>query len=95
MKKVILSFALVLLLALTVQAESVGRYQITSVQLEEEKGITKNIPVMIDTKTGRSWYLAAGQRAWYPMLLFPSLSKMKEEELRSVGAVYSAEDIKP
>lgn len=93
MKKLVIALALVLGCSSGAWAENIGRYQVVTVKLEEEKGKTKNIPVMIDTKTGRSWYLSAGQRVWYPMPIFAKKPGVLDQEMRELGAAYSAECI--
>ena len=96
MKKLILAvLALVMLLPCNAGAEEEeGRYKIYTVQVEESKGKTIPLPIMIDTKTGRSWYMPSAERYWMPMPIFAKLPQYKDKNIKiDLGAAYSAEEI--
>lgn len=95
MKKLILAvLAVVLLLPFHAGAEEEGRYKIYTVQVEESKGKFIPLPIMIDTKTGRSWYMPSAERYWMPMPIFAKLPQYKDKNIKiDLGAAYSAEEI--
>lgn len=95
MKKLILAvMTVVILFPCSVWADGDGRYKIYTVQIEETKGKFMPLPVMIDTKTGRSWYMPSAERCWMPMPIFAKLPQYKDKNIKiDLGAAYSAEEI--
>ena len=92
MKKIVIALALVLGCASGAWAEDAGRYKIYSAQIEESKGTYEPITIMIDTSTGRTWYLSSS-RAWYPMSVFSKSSKVRHDEMKSFGADYAPKGV--
>lgn len=90
MKKLVLTFVLVLVLgcASWAWAEDVERYKIYSAQIEKSKSKYEPITIMLDSLSGRTWYLSSS-RIWYPMHIFSKSSKVKHDEIKSFGAGYA------
>ena len=63
--------------------EKQQRYQIIMTQVEEKKGELSQLPVLLDTVTGKTWYLS-GSLIWFPMQVVSQKPKAYEIE----GATY-------
>ncbi len=84
LKKILCAAAI--MLTFTVQAEAKDeedRYKIYMTQISERKGELTQLPVLLDTVSGRTWYMSSDLK-WYPMRVLPSLPKAVELE----GATY-------
>ena len=94
MRKLILALAVVLGCTSGAWGESdSGRYKIYSAQIEENKGKYAPISIMLDTCTGRTWYLSSS-RMWYPMPVFSEQPQIKHDEMKRFGADYKPNEVR-
>lgn len=56
-----------------------GRYQIFMTQIQEKEGSITNLPILLDTVSGRVWYMTSGLY-WQPMRVVEKLQKTIEQE---------------
>lgn len=89
MKKIIVALALVVgvlgVSGCDISTSTKERYKITTATINGKTEST--FPIMVDSVTGRTWYLTSGMY-WNPIMLSDKLPKTSEEERLNSGMSY-------
>ena len=67
----------------------VQRYQVVESQLRESSGIGP-ITILVDTATGKTWYLTSGLY-WNPIMIAHKIAKPFEDAKNGLGMTYEPE----
>jgi hypothetical protein len=92
MKKIPIFFICLMLCACSFfEGTDKQRYVIYTTQLEERKDDVNTITILLDSESGKSWYLTSGLY-WHPLTVLNKLPPLFDKEAYEQGKTYGPDE---